>query len=376
MKRKILFFIPSLAGGGAERTIVNIINHLDYSKFDPVLVMCQEITFDYQKNEYIDFLNKKCKIIYLNCKLNKLSIFKLILELKKCINREKPDLIFSTRLKVNIIAMISKILAKGNVPIVLRESTNRSEEGISKILKLITKYFYNKANYVIALSNGVKTDLVQNFRIKRDKIKVIYNPVDLHHIKNQSKESIEENFLFKGDSKIIISVGRLFEQKDFKTLIKAFKIVDFKIDAKLVILGKGPLEKELKQLAKDLGIENKVYFLGFKKNPYKYIKRANLFVLSSKFEGFGHVIVESMAVGTPVISTDCKSGPGEILENGKYGKLVNVGDSKGLANEIISLLNDSDSCHYFSKIGIERSLFFEAKKIIKEYEDIFLKVTN
>ena len=199
--------------------------------------------------------------------------------------------------------------------------------------------------------------------------------MDLTQINYLSNEQIND-LEFLDDEVIIIAVGRLAEEKDYPTLLKAFSIVRSYFKARLIILGSGLLERELKYMAKKLDIDNYVNFLGFKKNPYKYFRKADIFVLSSKCEGFGHVIVEAMATGTPAISTDCKSGPREIIGNNEFGVLVPVGDHNALANEICNLIMDKEKRKKLSLKGFQRAEAFDAKTIVPKYESLFIDVFN
>lgn len=363
MKRKIMFFLFSLSGGGAERTIINIVNNLDKDNYDVLLVLGTK-----KNNDYNMLLNNNIEIKVLNCSKLRYCIFKLA----KSIRKEKPDILFSTINANNIVALLAKILSFKSVFAVVREANNRTQAGkVTKLNKQITKILYNKvADKIVALSNGVKKDLVTNFLIKKHKVHVIYNPVEVDKIKEQSRETIKEN-IKSNEEKLIIAVGRLVEQKDFQSLIRAFSIVSTNIDSKLLILGKGPQEKKLIELSTKLGVRDKVWFLGFKTNPYKYMAKADLFILTSKWEGFGHVIVEAMATGTPVISTNCKSGPEEILQGDRYGILVPVGDYQTLAQKIFAMLENDDLRQYYVLNGYKRSKDFNAKQIVKKYELIF-----
>lgn len=365
-KKKILFFLYNLAGGGAERTIINIINNLDQDLFDIVLVIGTN-----KNNDYGDLINKNIKLVCLNSSRLRFSIFKL----RKCILSEKPDLLFSTMNAINIVMLLSKLLTFKKIPVIVREANNRTQSGkVSFINKVLTTFLYNRvATKVISLSEGVKKDLIDNFHVKESNINVIYNPVEVEKIQELSKEKVVDINIEKNE-KLIIAVGRLVEQKDHETLIKAFEMVNRVVKSKLIIIGKGPKERELKRLSKNLGVEGNVKFLGFKKNPYKYMRLADVLVLSSKWEGFGHVIVEAMSVGTPVISTNCNSGPGEIIGDDKYGLLVPVGNSKELANKLIELLNNQHKMNHYSHRGMERAKVFHAAKITKQYEKIINQV--
>lgn len=366
MRKKIMFFLYSLSGGGAERTVINIINNLNHKKFEVILVLGTD-----KNNDYINLLNKNIRIRYLNS--SKLRY--CILKLSKYIKEEEPDLIFSTINANNIVVLLARIFSFKSIPTIVREANNRTQSGsVTLINKMITKILYNHfTEKVIALSYGVKEDLVKNFRIKENKIDVIYNPIELKEIRKLSNEEVKDVDK-KGYEKLLIAVGRLVEQKNFTTLIKAFKRISQQINSRLIILGKGPKEEVLKQLTKDLGLENKISFLGFKNNPYKYMRIADVFILSSKWEGFGHVIVEAMVTGTPVISTDCRSGPGEIIKDNYYGRLVPVSNDKKLAETTIELLRDSNEQQKLIKRGYKRIKDFDVKRIVQNYETAFEEV--
>ncbi|SDO05795.1 glycosyltransferase [Alkalicoccus daliensis] len=368
MKIKILFFMYSLSGGGAERTVVNIINNLNKEKYEAVIVLVKK-----ENNVYLDLLSKHVSVIILNGDRLRGSIFKL----RRCIILEKPDLLFSTINGNNIILLLAKLLSFSKIPTIVREANNRTQSGkVTPINKIFTYITYNFiSNQVITLSEGVKLDLVNNFKIKENKIKVIYNPVEVDQVYKLSLDTVED-FERKDKEKLMIAVGRLAEQKDYQTLLKAFEIINKEVNVRLLILGIGPLEKSLKDLCVDLNIEDRVVFLGFKSNPYKYMRLADLFILSSKWEGFGHVIVEAMASEVPVISTNCKSGPDEIIEENRYGVLVPVSNIGILASESIELLKNNEMRRKYLIEGGKRAKFFDAKKIVKDYESCFKEILS
>jgi glycosyltransferase involved in cell wall biosynthesis len=364
MQKKILFFMQSLGGGGAERTVVNIVNNLNKELFSVKLVIGNN-----NSNAYSEFLDQKINVIDLKTTRLRYSIVKL----RKIINKEQPDIIFTTVNHNNIItSLVTASLVNNKPKLIVREAAIRSESKKAKLInKILTKFCYNIiADGVVALSKGVKNDLVMNFGINKGKVKVIYNPVDIEKIEAMKSESIDEEFV--DDEKVLISVGRLVDTKDYPTLLRAFKIISERFKAKLIIAGIGELEKELKQMALDLGIHNNVIFKGFLKNPYKYMSKSDIFILTSKWEGFGHVIVEAMAAGLPVISTECNSGPKEIITNNINGKLVEVGNFEDLADTIIETLeNDNSKLVYNAR---SRAQDFNVKKIINDYEGYLLKI--
>ncbi|HQB31781.1 MAG TPA: glycosyltransferase, partial [Erysipelotrichaceae bacterium] len=261
--------------------------------------------------------------------------------------------------------------------------------------KNFIKQFYNKADLVVGVSNLVNKDLANNYKINKDKLVTLYNPFDLNNIQALSNESVEfcERNIF--DKKVIITVGRLDDLKGHWHLIRAFKKVNnIDKDTKLVILGEGELRGYLQVLINDLYLENSVYLLGFKDNPYKYIAKSSLFVLPSLSEGFPNALVEAMSCGVPVISSDCKSGPREILapetnieyqcyevEYAKYGVLTPSFDGikydcrepltreeNILADSILNLLINEDLYNKYSIKSLERAENFEINSIIKQWE--------
>ena len=198
---------------------------------------------------------------------------------------------------------------------------------------------YPWAELIIAVSKGVAEDVSYLTGLPLSKIQVIHNPIFTQDLLTKAEEPINHSWFVPKEAPIILGVGRLEYVKDFATLIKAFAIVRQSLKSRLVIIGDGRVRGELQRLVNELGLEDEVSLPGFSNNPYAYMKNADVFVLSSVYEGFGNVLVESLAVGTPVVSTDCP-GPAEILEYGKYGRLVGVHDANGLARAILATLSE------------------------------------
>ncbi|WP_416147721.1 glycosyltransferase [Salipaludibacillus sp. HK11] len=368
-KVKILFFIYEMGAGGAARTLLNIMNNLDREKFQPVLVT---LNFD---GSYEKDLKDDVSFIKLPTKRLSRSIFKLA----AIIRNEKIDLVFSTIPRVNTIATIANKLSFTKSRNVVREADNLGGTLKEDLQLLFFGFIYRLSNQVVSLSEGVKNNLVEKYKLKPDNIKVIYNPVDLKKIEQQLIEAMPPNHneIFQTDEKIIVTAGRLVKQKDQRTLFEAFKKVQAKVVSRLVILGEGPLETELKVLAEENGMSDRIHFIGFQQNPYKYIHQADLFALSSKHEGFSHVIAESLATGTMVVSTDCKSGPSEVLDKGKYGYLCEVGNADEMSQQMIEALTLSEQRKQMTiENGIKRAKDFDATIIVKQYEKVYLDVLS
>jgi glycosyltransferase involved in cell wall biosynthesis len=341
---KITFFLPSLEGGGAERVIVNLAKEFSAKKIIVDLVLAKA------KGPYLSEVTGKVRIIDLNSLRVLRSLPKLISYLKK----EQPEILVSSLNHANIVAILADKLARTKTKIIVREDNTlslifaNSSSLKTRIISFLVKLFYRWVDLVIAVSEGVKDDLVSFAKLSPDKIKVIYNPVITPELFQKAREPISHKWFGLKELPVILGVGRLTKQKDFPTLLKAFALVRKEIDSRLVILGEGEERKSLEKLAKELGTEEYLWMPGFVDNPYKFMSKASVFVLSSIYEGLPTVMIEALALGCRVVSTDCESGPREILENGKYGKLVPVGDIVAMKEAIVS------------SISVDRKSFYEA----------------
>lgn len=362
--KKVSFLIPTLKGGGAERVIVNLAN--EFAQKGNIVEL---VTLN-PNGEYRSQVSEKVKIIDIGRSRALFSIFPIIQYVKK----HNPDAMVSALDYFNIISLIAKIFARTKTKFIVTEHStlslsiknNKSISGI--VLPKLMKLFYPFADNIIAVSDGVAEDLVQLIKIDKRKIKVIYNPVLHNKLEELATEQISCDWLTKKGNPVILSVGRLTEAKDFPTLLYALKKVNERTTVKLIILGEGELRNSLEVLVKDLNLEKHVQLIGFVNNPYSYMKRADLFILSSKWEGLPTVLIEALSLGKKIISTDCKSGPREILGNGKYGTLVPVGDIDRLAGEIINNIHTplpfepkGDIKHFLQK--------FKVDQVAKEYYD-------
>ncbi len=366
-KIKVLFFLGHLGRGGAERVASNLMQHLNRDRFNITLVLCEdEVSYSipYDIKKYVLY-NKK---IFLFNHLTKILNFYSILI------KEKPDVILSFMEYPNIINVLFKyIFPFQNIKRVISVHTYLSMFLKDNFLvKTLCKVFYKKADKVIAVSKGCANDLNKRFGVPADKVIAIYNPLDFKNIDKLKNEEIQDHW-FKNDNPKIIAVGSLQKVKGHDYLLRAFKIVrENEINANLIILGEGKERDNIKNLAKDLKIEDHVMLPGFKENPYKYLKNSSVFVLSSIYEGFPNVLIEAMVCSVPVIATRCPSGPEEIITDGVNGLLVPIKDEKALAEAMIDLLKDKNKSERLAKEGRKRVEDFDVKKIVKEYEKVFL----
>lgn len=375
-KSIITFFLPSLEPGGTERNVVNLVNNIDREKYITSLVLGK------MEGDFIKDINKDIQIINLDVSYSLGLFFKLI----KYFKDQKPDIFISAFPRINVICITARIFAKVKTKIVI------TEHSVFSLLPVIAKTFwrrlfarffmpsigrfiYPKADSIICVSMGIAKDLAKIFYYP-DKIKVIYNPVIDNKVYKLAEEPVDYLWFSNSKIPIILAAGRLVKCKDYPNLFRAFKLIIKERPAYLIILGRGPEEQKLIRFSDKLGLSKNVAFLGFQKNPYKYMKRSSVFVLSSLQEGFGNAIIEAMACGTPVVSTDCLTGPKEIIKSGENGILVPVSDPESLAKAILSILDNSFLREKLSNEGKKRAQDFSISNSVKKYEEIFEELIN
>jgi len=352
IKKKILFIVPSMRGGGSERVISIILKHLSRDKFNIVLILLKK------EGKYLSDLPNDIEIIDLNVKKTRYALVKIIKEIKF----QKPDIVFSTLGYLNILISILRPFFSKNIKFIARESSivsiQNKEEKYPKLFDFLFRYFYKNFDLIISQSKYMKNDLIQNYKIDENKIKIINNPVDIEKIEKLSEEKLDERV-------DILLVGRLDKNKNFKDIISIMPELQ---NRTLTILGEGVELKNLKRFAKSLNVENRIKFLGFQSNPYKYMKRANILVLTSKYEGFPNVILEANACGIPVVAYNCAGGTGEIIKEGINGFLVKCGD-----RELLKKTIEKNFIHNFKSDKIQNLIKnkYSIQKIIKLYEKSF-----
>ncbi|MBW4575413.1 MAG: glycosyltransferase [Aphanothece sp. CMT-3BRIN-NPC111] len=331
----VALFVYSLDGGGAERVMANLACTFVKQGLKVDLVLIQA------KGPYLAQIPPEVRIIELKASQTSTSLPDLI----RYLRRERPTALLSTMHYGNEVALWAKRLSGVPTRLVVCEQNTLSQyaQHTSRIVErwtpLWAKLFYPWADDIVAVSQGVAKDLSQLTKLPSERIRVIYNPIVTPELAERAKEPVDHPWFAPGEPPVVLGVGRLVGQKDFLTLIRAFAQVRQVRPARLMILGDNAGSRPaLEALVQELGLESDITMPGFVNNPYAYMARAAVFALSSRWEGFGNVIVEAMAVGTPVVSTNCESGPAEILDHGKYGSLVPVGDSQALGTAILQVL--------------------------------------
>ena len=362
---RLTLFLPSLRGGGAERVMVNLARGFSERGLKVDLVLARA------EGPYMAEVPPDVRIVDLKARRVLASLPGLV----RYLRREKPLALLSTLDHANIVALWAKSLAGSRTRVVVRVATTiaSSSKNASnlreRLMPWLIRFFYSQADGIVAISKGVAQDLSRNIGIPAERINVIYNPAVTPELFERAKEPVEHPWFAPGEPPVILGVGRLTKAKDFPTLIRAFELVRRERPARLMILGEGEERPQLEALIKELGLQEDIALPGFVDNPYAYMARSRVFVLSSAWEGFGNVLVEAMACGCPVVSTDCPSGPAEILENGKYGPLVPVGDITALALAIANILELEGDL--IADVAL-REKDFESDNAIKSYLELLL----
>lgn len=350
---------PSFSGGGAEKVAVNLANQYAGEGIDTSLVVFSN------KGPYRSHLDKKVNLVDLRVSRSRYAIFKL----RKTLMNQSPTHIISVIRDVNMILGLVGDKSTGCVFAYREANTMHALYRMSPIKRWIYIFLmriaYEKANVVIANSEDTKNDLIANKIVRDRKVKVIRNPVIPMDFVKRASADIKHPWLKLGN-KVVLNVGRLHPQKNHKILIDAFAKVIRKIPgAKLLILGEGAEESFLLERIKSLGLQENVSLVPFQENPFPYYRESDLFVLTSDWEGFGNILVEALACGTPVISTDCPGGPRSILADGKFGVLLPLGDVDRLADAIIEQLSLTDLWN--KNELIERGMEFTVEAVAYEY---------
>lgn len=362
MKKRVLLVVPSLRGGGAERVMVTLANHLDRTRYVPLLAL------GLVEGPYLQDLAEDVTIHGLGGAWRARHAIPAVL---RAVWSLRPHVILST-LGLNLAVALARPFFPPATRIILREGSTvsaylRISAADARFKALAYKLLYRMADKVICQSDFMLNDLAANFSLPRQKLVRIYNPVDIEKIRTLSAQVDNP---FAGVGPHLLAIGMLYHAKGFEVLLRAFKLVlNNYPQTTLTILGEGDVA-ELKHLVQDLGILEATRFLGFQSNPYPYLKQADLFVSSSRYEGFSNVILEALALGTPVVATDCPGGNREVIEEGVNGWLARVDDVESLAQTICKGIRDRVTLDA-AAIQARCEAKFSVNHIVELYQDQF-----
>lgn len=333
-RERLAVFLPDLGGGGAERAMVDLASSFS-ERCDVDLVLAKH------GGALRERVAPSVRLVELNARRVSTSLPRLARYLRVT----RPDAVLSGLTHANIVAILAREVSRTRPALVVVEhsnlttSTAQSPRRRDRAFPIALRVVYPRADAVVAVSNDAADDLADQIGFDRHRISVLPNPIDVDAIRRRATEPTTHPWLDEPDGgPVAIAVGRLTPAKDFPTLIRALAVCRKTVPLRLVILGEGEERGTLTADIDSLGLSDAVALPGFVSNPYSYLRAADVFVLSSRWEGLPTVLLEALAVGTPVVSTDCRSGPSEILRQGELGRLVPVGDVGALADAMLAAL--------------------------------------
>ncbi len=374
---RIAFALPNLArDGGAERVLLSIVNHLDLSRYEPILVVLHV-----EPDGLSDRVPKDIAVVSLNVKRVRYAP----IPLAKALRRLKPDVLFSGLGHLNLMIAIIKPLFPRSLAIIGRETSVvteiNNELNLSRVRNALYRRFYPSLDHVICQSQDMFVDLTQKLGFPSDRASIIFNPIDAQRIQHSidssepppepiwPTEGTAQSMPASKNALNLVAIGRLQPQKGFDILLNAISLLT-PGSVRLVLIGQGELMSELKEQAENLGISKWISFQGYQSNPYPYIKAADALVLSSRYEGLPNVVLESLACETPVIATPCPGGLAQIAKVAGGVTLAERVDAKALA-AAIGTFNQSES----NRQPIDISPF-EIERIVVEYQDLIDRVVR
>lgn len=333
---RICFFMPDLVGGGAERVTLDLARGLVSLGNDVGLVLAHAdgaLAADERGSSTVPITD-----------LGRARTLAALVPLARHLRRERPEVIVAVLSHAGLVAALARLLARSPARLVVMQhntmtaNVRRSPHARDRLVPLLSRILFGGTTVVCAVSQGVAEDFAEVTGLSRDRIEVVPNPIDYAHIDELSQEPLPTGLAPTLGTRLLVAAGRLVEQKDFATLIHAFSRLPR--DCRLLILGEGPQRAALEQLVRDRGLEGRVLLPGFVANPYPVFRAAEVFVLSSLWEGLPTVLLEVLAFDAAIVSTDCRSGPREILAGDLRGTLVPVGDADALATAVARALED------------------------------------
>ena len=373
---KLLFLLPTFVFGGAERTSLNLLTGIDKNKFRISLVTSKTI---FQHFQHID-IEKFVALEDVGIDVWFKGVRRFMQDIKKVadlLKRENPDLAFGMMHYPSSLLVFAKhfysiktaVIASPRGP--STEYLRYFEQKFARktYLKGIFTFFCRYADGLVVASRGMREECITDFHAYPERVRVIPNCVDLEDIKVKASEVNDLNI--PPEFHIISAVGRLEREKNFPFLLNAFSALRKKEKAKLLVIGDGTERKNLERLSQELNIEEDIIFVGYQRNPYRFIRMSDIYVHTCLFEGFANAIIEAMACGVPVIAMDCPYGPRDIIDHGKNGLLIPMNDEGALVEAIVKLFHDNRLRNTVSETGAEKVMEFSLKGMVQQYEAFF-----
>ncbi len=347
-KKRVLFILPSMFGGGAERVVLTLLSSLDRSRYELILALVKK------EGDYLELIPDGVEVIYLGVSKARYSLFKIA----KLVKKREPDVVFTSLAHLNLLIAFIRPLFSKKIKFIARESNtvsqNNKRDKYPKVNDFLYKHFYKNFDLIITQAKAMREDLRDNFGIDDSKMVTIYNPVDVDGVQ---KRADEFNVDLPTGKYNLVAVGRLSEQKGFDMLLEIVSRLDDSYY--LTILGEGEERSKLEKQIEKLGIKDRVNLAGFNTFAYSYMQKSDLFVLSSRYEGLPNVVLEANSLGKGVVAFDSDGGTGEIIEDGVNGYLVEPFNLE----------------EFVSKIELARDVGFDSNMIINMTRDRFLAST-
>lgn len=371
-KIKLLFILTALHKDGAVLSTLTTLKHLDRRYFEPRLLVLKQLRHSDQGASW-KLLLQDIDVVFgqqQGEKPGKLSI-PLIRRVSQSA-RHSDIIIGGLEMAPTFLAAIAgKILGKPSLGFI-RNSLPDLLHSLPLHHRTLTRLFYPLLTRVIAISNGIKAGTERLIPGLKGRISTVYIPIDIERIRELGSAPLPEG---ADESPYILGVGRLMPQKGFDILLQAYaEAMKQGLQHRLLIVGEGRERKRLETMIRELGLDDRVVLLGFQENPYAWMKHADLFVSSSRFEGFCRVLAEAQAIGTPVVSTDCPDGPAEVLQHGRSGVLVENENVNALAGGIMAMISNREKMREFSEKGLERVEEFTLRNTVGGFENILTEI--
>jgi glycosyltransferase involved in cell wall biosynthesis len=358
----LAFYVPSLTVGGAERVTVSVANGLAERGYDVHLLV------SYYEGSFVGDVDDAVTVFDLETpRIPGLGIGASVPRLVSYLRRQSPAMLFAQMIYASDVVLVAHALAGSDARVVptVHNTVGMHDPPKERLVQRLATLLRGRAARFVAVSDGAAASVVEELSVPAENVSVLHNPIPVDDVRGQACEAADHEWVESDAYDVVLGIGRLAPQKDFETFLRAFAHVnEADPDTRAIIVGRGPERDSLESTARELGIGEMVDFTGYVDNPYSYMAGADVLAMSSVHEGLPTVLIEALACGCPVVSTDCPSGPRTILEGGTYGPLVEVGDADALAEAVLETLGAPPD----RSTLVERARDFAPERVLEDYE--------
>lgn len=358
----LAFYVPSLTVGGAERVTVSVANGLAERGYDVHLLV------SYYEGSFVGEVDDAVTVFDLETpRVPGLGIGASVPRLVSYLRRQSPSMVFAQMIYASDVLLTAHLLAGSDALVVptVHNTVGMHDPPKERLVQRLATVLSGRADRFVAVSAGAAQSVVEELAVPEEKVSVLHNPIPVADIRAQACESADHEWTADEELDVVLGIGRLAPQKDFETFLRAFAdVYAANPNTRAIIIGRGPERERLEAIARDLGIAEVVDFTGYVDNPYSYMADADVLAMSSIHEGLPTVLIEALACGCPVVSTDCPSGPRTILEDGTHGPLVPVADAPALGEAVLDTLNAPPD----RSTLVDRARDFAPETVLDDYE--------